>query len=81
MFNIHEIKSNYEWFAAFEIMRNHDNRLQSLKFLKYRLIFLTTLYPKEIRDEMNEVVKKRDKFIEAINEVEHYTTGVRARLN
>ena len=55
MFNIHEIEDDYDVFVAFETMNNRGKRLTNLELLKNRLIYLTTLYPKEILDEANEV--------------------------
>ena len=55
MFNIHEIEDDYDVFVAFETMNNRGKRLTNLELLKNRLIYLTTLYPKDILDETNEV--------------------------
>lgn len=55
MFNIHEIEDDYDVFVAFETMNNRGKKLTNLELLKNRLIYLTTLYPKEILDEPNEV--------------------------
>lgn len=55
MFNIHEIEDDYDVFVAFETMNNRGKRLTNLELLKNRLIYLTTLYPKEILDETNEM--------------------------
>ena len=55
MFNIHEIEDDYDVFVAFETMNNRGKRLTNLELLKNRLIYLTTLYPKEILDVTNEV--------------------------
>ena len=55
MFNIHEIEDDYDVFVAFETMNNRGKRLTNLELLKNRLIYLTTLYPKEILEEDNEV--------------------------
>ena len=55
MFNIHEIEDDYDVFVAFETMNNRGKRLTNLELLKNRLIYLTTLYSKEILDETNEV--------------------------
>ena len=54
MFNIHEIEDDYDVFVAFETMNNRGKRLTNLELLKNRLIYLTTLYNKEILDEDNE---------------------------
>ena len=54
MFNIHEIEDDYDVFVAFETMNNRGKRLTNLELLKNRLIYLTTLYPKEILDESDE---------------------------
>ena len=54
MFNIHEIEDDYDVFVAFETMNNRGKRLTNLELLKNRLIYLTTLYPREILDETNE---------------------------
>ena len=53
MFNIHEIEDDYDVFVAFETMNNRGKKLTNLELLKNRLIYLTTLYPKEILDEQN----------------------------
>lgn len=55
MFNIHEIEDDYDVFVAFETMNNRGKKLTNLELLKNRLIYLTTLYSKEILDEENEV--------------------------
>ena len=55
MFNIHEIEDDYDVFVAFETMNNRGKKLTNLELLKNRLIYLTTLYSKEILDEQNEV--------------------------
>lgn len=55
MFNIHEIEDDYDVFVAFETMNNRGKRLTNLELLKNRLIYLTTLYPKEILDETNAI--------------------------
>lgn len=55
MFNIHEIEDDYDVFVAFETMNNRGKKLTNLELLKNRLIYLTTLYPKEILDKTNEV--------------------------
>lgn len=44
MFNIHEIKDDYDVFVAFETMNNRGKPLTSLELLKNRLIYLTTLF-------------------------------------
>ena len=54
MFNIHEIEDDYDVFVAFETMNNRGKKLTNLELLKNRLIYLTTLYPKEILDETDE---------------------------
>ena len=51
MFNIHEIKDDYDVFVAFETMNNRGKKLTNLEILKNRLIYLTTLFSKEIFDE------------------------------
>lgn len=55
MFNIHEIQDDYDVFVAFETMNNRGKKLTNLELLKNRLIYLTTLYTKDILDEQNEV--------------------------
>ncbi len=55
MFNIHEIEDDYDVFVAFEIIKNRGKKLTNLELLKNRLIYLTTLYNKEILEEQNEV--------------------------
>ena len=55
MFNIHEIEDDYDVFVAFETMNNRGKKLTNLELLKNRLIYLTTLYNKDVLDEQNEV--------------------------
>ena len=55
MFNIHEIKDDYDVFVAFETMNNRGKKLTNLELLKNRLIYLTTLYGKDVLDEQNEI--------------------------
>ena len=55
MFNIHEIKDDYDVFVAFETMNNRGKRLTNLELLKNRLIYLTTLYPSDILDETDKI--------------------------
>lgn len=54
MFNIHEIEDDYDVFVAFETMNNRGKKLTNLELLKNRLIYLTTLYGKDVLDEENE---------------------------
>ena len=54
MFNIHEIEDDYDVFVAFETMNNRGKKLTNLELLKNRLIYLTTLYSKDVLDEENE---------------------------
>lgn len=54
MFNIHEIEDDYDVFVAFETMNNRGKRLTNLELLKNRLIYLTTLYNKDVLNEENE---------------------------
>ena len=42
-------------FVAFETMNNRGKRLTNLELLKNRLIYLTTLYGKDVLDEQNEI--------------------------
>ena len=51
MFNIHDIKDDYDVFVAFETMNNRGKKLTNLELLKNRLIYLTTLYSDDIFDE------------------------------
>lgn len=55
MFNIHEIQDDYDVFVAFETMNNRGKKLTNLELLKNRLIYLTTLYSKDVLDEQNEI--------------------------
>lgn len=48
MFNIHEIKDDYDVFVAFETMNNRGKPLTNLELLKNRLIYLTTLYNEDV---------------------------------
>lgn len=51
LFNVYEVSSEFDEFVAFETMNNRGKRLSILELLKNRLIFLTTLYGKEIAYE------------------------------
>lgn len=51
MFNIHEIKDDYDVYVAFETMNNRGKKLTNLELLKNRLIYLTTLYDNNKLDE------------------------------
>ena len=73
MFNIHEIEDDYDVFVAFETMNNRGKRLTNLELLKNRLIYLTTLYSKDVLDERNEVAL-REKINDAWKEV-YYQLG------
>lgn len=73
MFNIHEIEDDYDVFVAFETMNNRGKRLTNLELLKNRLIYLTTLYNKDILNEQNEVAL-REKINNAWKEV-YYQLG------
>ena len=59
MFNIHEIKDDYDVFVAFETMNNRGKRLTNLELLKNRLIYLTTLYSGDIFDETNKIALRQ----------------------
>lgn len=72
-FNIHEIDDDYDVFVAFETMNNRGKRLTNLELLKNRLIYLTTLYPKELLDDTNETAL-RGRINEAWREV-YYQLG------
>jgi len=50
MFNLHEIKDDYDVFVAFETMNNRGKKLTNLELLKNRLIYLTTLYEEKQLD-------------------------------
>ena len=73
MFNIHEIKDDYDVFVAFETMNNRGKRLTNLELLKNRLIYLTTLYSRDIFDETNKIAL-RERINEAWSEV-YYQLG------
>lgn len=73
MFNIHEIEDDYDVFVAFETMNNRGKKLTNLELLKNRLIYLTTLYNKDILDEDNEAAL-REKINRAWKEV-YYQLG------
>ena len=73
MFNIHEIEDDYDVFVAFETMNNRGKKLTNLELLKNRLIYLTTLYPKEVLDKDNEIAL-REKINRAWREV-YYQLG------
>lgn len=53
MFNIHEIKDDYDVFVAFETMNNRGKQLTNLELLKNRLIYLTTIFDDNKLDENN----------------------------
>ena len=73
MFNIHEIEDDYDVFVAFETMNNRGKKLTNLELLKNRLIYLTTLYKRDVLDEANEAAL-RDKINRAWKEV-YYQLG------
>lgn len=73
MFNIHEIEDDYDVFVAFETMNNRGKKLTNLELLKNRLIYLTTLYNKDVLDEDNEAAL-REKINRAWKEV-YYQLG------
>ena len=73
MFNIHEIKDDYDVFVAFETMNNRGKRLTNLELLKNRLIYLTTLYSSDIFDETNKIAL-RERINETWSEV-YYQLG------
>ncbi|MEG0691699.1 MAG: DUF262 domain-containing protein [Oscillospiraceae bacterium] len=50
-FNVHEISDGFDVFVAFETMNNRGKKLSNLELLKNRLIYLTTLFPKDALDE------------------------------
>jgi uncharacterized protein with ParB-like and HNH nuclease domain len=53
MFNLHEIKDDYDVFVAFETMNNRGKKLTNLELLKNRLIYLTTLFDDKQCDQIN----------------------------
>lgn len=63
MFNLHDIKDEYDVFVAFETMNNRGKKLTNLELLKNRLIYLTTLYDDERLDE-----KRKTAFRDLIND-------------
>lgn len=73
MFNIHEIEDDYDVFVAFETMNNRGKKLTNLELLKNRLIYLTTLYNKDILNEYNELAL-REKINKAWKEA-YYQLG------
>lgn len=58
MFNVYEISDDFDVFVAFETMNNRGKKLSNLELLKNRLIYLTTLYPKDdIKDDERESLR------------------------
>lgn len=51
LFNVYEIKDDFDVFVAFETMNNRGKQLSDLELLKNRLIYLTTLYKNSQVDE------------------------------
>lgn len=51
MFNKYEIGDDFDVFVAFETMNNRGKQLSNLELLKNRLIYLTTLYDDEIKQD------------------------------
>ncbi len=73
MFNIHEIEDDYDVFVAFETMNNRGKKLTNLELLKNRLIYLTTLYKKDVLNVDSEIAL-REKINRAWKEV-YYQLG------
>lgn len=73
MFNVYEIRDDFDVFVAFETMNNRGKKLSNLELLKNRLIYLTTLYGEdELKaDERNSL---REKINDAWKEV-YYQLG------
>ena len=59
MFNIHEIKDDYDVFVAFETMNNRGKPLTSLELLKNRLIYLTTLFDDNTLDRSDKAALRK----------------------
>jgi len=60
LFNVYELDDNFDVFVAFETMNNRGKRLSDLELLKNRLIYLTTLYPKdEVSDDVQENTRRK----------------------
>lgn len=60
LFNVYEIDDNFDVFVAFETMNNRGKRLSDLELLKNRLIYLTTLYPKdEVSIDVQESTRRK----------------------
>ncbi len=60
MFNIHEIKDDYDVFMAFETMNNRGKKLTNLELLKNRLIYLTTLFDDKQIDDKNKIELRKN---------------------
>src|SRR5690606_36477124 len=73
MFNVYEIKDDFDVFLSFETMNNRGKKLSNLELLKNRLIYLTTLYDEDElkKDERNSI---REKINDAWKEV-YYQLG------
>ena len=54
-FNVHKIDDDYDVFVAFETMNNRGKKLTNLEILKNRLIYLTTLFPRDSFDKTSEI--------------------------
>lgn len=72
-FNIHYIDDSFDVFVAFETMNNRGKKLSNLELLKNRLIYLTTLYPKDVLSDV-EVSSIRDEINDAWSEI-YYQLG------
>ena len=59
-FNIHSIEDDFDVFVAFETMNNRGKKLSYLEILKNRLIYLTTIYPKEMLSSDAQEQLRRD---------------------
>lgn len=64
LFNLHDIKDDYDVFVAFETMNNRGKKLTNLELLKNRLIYLTTLFEDHRLDE-----DRKREYRKQINEV------------
>lgn len=67
-FNVHKIDEDYDVFVAFETMNNRGKKLTNLEILKNRLIYLTTLFPRDSFDKTSEIAL-RDKINKTWQEI------------
>jgi uncharacterized protein with ParB-like and HNH nuclease domain len=72
MFNLYELGDDFDVFIAFETMNNRGKKLSDLELLKNRLIYLTTLYDKDVSE--NDKIEVRKNINSAWKEI-YYQLG------